>query len=228
VKGTPESGNAIAGAVRDLGFVLKMKVVDAVSRHLQGCRSPRGILNGETALTEATTAKARRCHRVPRGKAEEWEGPSHGAQKRSAPSSRQTDITTSRLAGVSSRSRANHPIQDGDSRAAAFLQARKDLEAITSEKAVFSRWPDYRSAYETAFISYRDAYLEAHDKARVAAEGELAAIRAGSAYAAAPAAKRDLVVGRFFGSGKPCDYPPMKLSTVESLLRLLSGGASRR
>ena len=57
VNGTPESGNAIASAVRDLGIVLKVKLEDAKSRHQQGLPIPDGVLNAEGALTEPTTAK---------------------------------------------------------------------------------------------------------------------------------------------------------------------------
>ena len=92
------------------------------------------------------------------------------------------------------------------------------MDAIVSDEAIVSRWGDYRSAYESAFAAYRDAYLQVYEKIRMMTEEAVAAIKACSAYGAAPSAERDSVLDAVFGQGKLCHYPPLALSTVGALL----------
>ena len=56
--------------------------------------------------------------------------------------------------------------------------------------------------------------------ARVQTEVEvtLAAIKCGKAYLDAPMDERDTVVAKVFGPGRVCDYPPIALPSVSSLL----------
>ena len=96
------------------------------------------------------------------------------------------------------------------------------MDAIAGDKAVIARWSDYRSAFDTAFAAYRDAYVQAYDKVRKAAEDQVAEIKAGAAYQGAPPAERDGVVSKVFGAGKICHYAPVTLSTVEALLTAAS------
>ncbi|MBM3300420.1 MAG: hypothetical protein FJY85_10735, partial [Deltaproteobacteria bacterium] len=55
--GTPESGNAIAGTIRDLGQALKAGLQDALARKEQGLPIPDVIAAAEDSLKEPTTAK---------------------------------------------------------------------------------------------------------------------------------------------------------------------------
>jgi len=107
---------------------------------------------------------------------------------------------------------------EGHAKTSAFALAGKDMDAIVSEKTVISRWSDYRSAFETGFGAYRDAYMQVYEKTRKAAEEILAEIKAGPAYQSAPPAGRDTVVNKVFGPGKVCHYAPVSLSTVDALL----------
>ena len=218
VNGTPESGNAIASAVRDLGLALKVRLVDAKSRHDQGLPVPGGVLNAEDALTEPTTAKDPTTVVTSfLAKESEWKALHTGLDTLRAflDANRHKDFEASRRLIALAE---NHPIPDGHAKGATFAQARKDMDAIAGDKAIIVRWSDYRSAFDSAFSAYRDAYIQAFDKVREAAEDQVADIKAGSAYQSAPPAERETVVNKVFGAGKACHYAPATLSTVEALL----------
>jgi hypothetical protein len=218
VSGTPESGNAIASAVRDLGVALRVRLEDAKSRHQQGLPIPDGVLNAEGALTEPTTAKdPTTAVSSFLAKEDEWKGLSKGleALRTFLEANRHKDYEVSRRLIALAQ---NHPIPDGHAKCAAFAQAKKDLDAIAGGKAVIARWNDYRSSFDAAFTAYRDAYVQAYDKVRKAAEDQVAEIKAGAAYQGAPAAQRDAVVSNLFGTGRVCHYAPVTLTTVEALL----------
>lgn len=218
VSGTPESGNAIASAVRDLGLALKLRLADARTRHQQGLPIPDEVLDAEAALTEPTTAKDPTTVVTSfLSKENEWKALHKGLEALRAflEANRHKAYEASRrLVALA----ADHPIPDGQPKGAAFAQARKDMDAIAGDKAVVDRWSDYRSAFDTAFAAYRDAYVQAFDKVRKAAEDQVAEIKAGTAYKDAPPAERDAVVNKVFGTGKVCHYAQITLPTVESLL----------
>ncbi len=218
VNGTPESGNAIASAVRDLGLALKVKLEGARSRHQQGLPVPDGVLNAESALTEPTTAKDPTTAVTSfLAKENEWKTLYKGleALRIFLEANRHKDYEASRKLIALAE---NHPIPDGHAKSAAYAQVKKDMAAIAGDKAVIARWIDYRSAFDTAFTAYRDAYVQAYDKVRKAADDQVAEIKAGSAYQGAPPAERESVINKVFGAGKVCHYGPVTLSTVEALL----------
>jgi len=218
VNGTPESGNAIASAVRYLGLALKLRLVDAKSRQQQGLPVPRSVLEADSILTEPTTAKDPTTVVTAFLAGEEaWKALHKGLEAVhtfiEANRHKEYDLSR-RLMSLAD----NHPIPATDTKATAFDQARRDLDTIVSENAVIGRWADYRTAFETAFAAYREAYKQSYDRIRVAADGCLAEIRSGIAYQEAPPADRDAVVTKVFGAGKACHYAPVMLSTAEALL----------
>jgi hypothetical protein len=218
VNGTPESGNAIASAVRDLGFALKARLEDAKIRRQQGLPVPDEVLNAEGALTEPTTAKdPTTVVTTFLAKENEWRAlhKGLGELRTFLEANRHKDYEASRRLIALAE---NHPIPDGHAKGAAFAQARKDMEAIAGDKAVIARWSDYRSVFDTAFAAYRDAYMQAYDRVRKAVEDQVMEIKAGAAYRGAPSTERDSVIGKVFGAGKVCHYPPVTLSTIEALL----------
>jgi hypothetical protein len=218
VSGTPESGNAIASAVRDLGLALKVRLADARIRHQQGLPIPDGVLNAESALTEPTTAKdPTTVVSTFLARENEWKLLYKGldALRIFLDASRHKDYEASRRLLALAE---DHPIPDGHAEGEVFTQARKDMDAIADDKAVIVRWNDYRLAFDTAFIAYRDAYAQAYDIVRQQVEDQVAEIKAGAAYQDAPPTESDLVVNRVFGTGKACHYAPITLSTVEALL----------
>lgn len=216
--GTPESGNAIAAAVRDLGLALGLGIQEAKSRHGQGLPIPDSVLKAEAALTEPTTAKdPTTVVTAFLAKEKEWKALKKGldALRAFLEANRHQDFDAARkLIGLS----ADHPIPDEHPKRGAFVQAGQDLAAIAAEKTVIARWNDYRSAFDTAFATYRDVYLQTYDQVRNAAEAQAAEIMAGVAYQNAPPARRDAIVDKVFGVGKLGHYAPLTLATVEALL----------
>lgn len=220
--GTPESGNAIASAVRDLGLALGFGIQEAKSRHEQELPIPDAVLKAETALAEPTTAKdPTTVVTAFLAKEKEWKALKKGldALRAFLDANRHQDYETSRrLIGLA----ADHPIPDGHPKRAAFVQAEQDLAAIKAEKTVIARWSDYRAAFDTAFATYRDVYLQTYDQVREAAENQAEEIKADAPYQNAPPARRDAVIDKVFGVGKLGHYAPLTLATVEALLTAAS------
>jgi hypothetical protein len=218
VNGTPESGNAIAGAVKTLGLALKSRIADARVRAQQGLPVADSILGTESALTEATTAKDPTAVVTAfLAKDDTWKALFQAAEalRHFLDANRHKDYELSRrLAALAS----DHPLPEAHVKKAVFAQAAKDLDAIIADKAVIERWADYRSAFDTAFAAYRDAFVARYDEVRGAAEAALAAIHTGDAYKNAPVDQREAVVTKVFGGGRACHYPLLKVSSVEALI----------
>ena len=218
VSGTPESGNAIAAAVRSLGLTLKARIDDARIRSQQGLPIPDTILNAESALAEPTTAKDPTVVVTAfLAKEDVWKAlfQASEALRHFLDANRHKDFDLSRrLASLA----ADHPLPDAHPQKAAFDQATKDMGAIVAEKAVVGRWSDYRSSFDAALAAYRDAFAQSYDEVRKAADVALAAVHDSEAYKKAPTGQRDTVVSKVFGPGRACHYPPLTLSSVDSLL----------
>ncbi len=218
VTGTPESGNAIAGAVRELGESLRVGLADAKGRAELGLPISSDVLDAEKALTKPLTAKDPTTAVTAFLDAEStWKVLFDGlAEVRTfVGAKRHDDFATSRRLVELVQ---NHPIPDGNGGKPQIDQAIKDMDALIADKNVIGRWSDYRSAYEQARDAYRSAYLEVYEAVRAKAEETLGAIKAGAAYAEAPSDERDAVVDGVFGVGKPCHYPSITLPTTQTLL----------
>jgi hypothetical protein len=218
VSGVPESGNAIAGAVRELGTALKSGLGEAKLRAQQGLPIPDAVLGAEGALAQPTTASDPTvCVTSFLQVAAQWKALHDGlkALRTFLDANRHREFELSRKIDELA---ANHPLPESHPKTSILDQARKDMAAIVAAKEIIGRWPDYREVFEKAFVAYRDAYIEAHDKVRAEVEATVAAIESGAAYAKAPADMRDVVVGRVFGPGKVCHYAPLSVSSVTGLL----------
>ena len=218
VTGTPESGNAIAGAVRDLGEALRVGLTDAKARVEQGLPIDAGLLGVEASLTKPLTAKDPTAAVTEFLAAETaWKTLYDGlAELRSfIDARRHEDFATSRALVDLAR---NHPVPDEHRAKSRFEQGMKDMDALIADRTVVARWADYRSAYEQARDAYRAAFLEVYEGVRTQAEAALAAIKTGDAYAKAPPSERDRVVDAVFGTGKACHYPAITLPTTRTLL----------
>lgn len=218
VSGTPESGNAIASALRNLGISLKVRLEDAKARQQHGLPIPDGVLNADTVLAETATVKDPTLVVTSfLDKEAEWQVLHKGLEtlRTFLEANRHKDFDASRrLIALSD----DHPIPDTHPKVGAFVQAGKDMDAIISDKAVIARWSDYRSAFDNAFIAYRDAYVQVYEKVRAAAEEQVEKIKGGAAYRNAPMAERDSVVARIFGADKVCHFTAITLSSVDALL----------
>ena len=218
VSGTPESGNAIAAAVRTLGLTLKSHIDDARVRSQQGLPISDAILAAESALSEATTMKAPTATVTAFLEKEDvWKSllQETEALRHFFDANRHRDFERSRhfmsLA-------AEHHLSETDPRRPRFDRAAKDLAAIVAERSVVARWSDYCSVFDAAFADYRDGYVQSYDEVRTAAEAAFRAIQDSDAYKKAPAVQRDAAVDKVFGPGRACYYPALKLSSVDSLL----------
>jgi hypothetical protein len=92
------------------------------------------------------------------------------------------------------------------------------MAALVKDRAVVSRWGDYRAAMEQARDAYREVYASAYEGMCSAAKATLDAIQAGAAYQQAPSPQRDAVLSAVFGSGKACHYPQLAVPTTQALL----------
>jgi len=218
VNGTPESGNAIAAAVRGLGLALKSRIESAKVRSQQGFPISDAILGAESALTEPTTAKDPTV--VVTGflsQVDVWKALHQAVEalRSFLDENRQQEFELSRrlvlLAG-------DHPLPETHVKRMEFDQAAKDMAAIVAERAVVARWPDYRSAFEAAFAAYRVAFVQRYDEVRVAADAARVGILESDVYKNAPADQRHTVVDKVFGPARACHYAVLTLPTVGDLL----------
>ena len=217
VTGTPESGNAIAGAVRKLGETLKAGILEAKAHADRGLPIRDAVL-GSGALAEPTTAKdPTKVVTAFLSHAEEWKSLNLSLEALRAflADQRHHEYDTSRrIADLAT----NHPVDSNHGSQALLERSLKDMEAIIAEKSVVERWSDYRLAYDNAHRAYRDAYRDAYTQVQQETERVASAIRSGAAYGAAPPAARDSVVDKVFGPGGPCHYPSLSLGSASSLL----------
>jgi Family of unknown function (DUF6079) len=218
VTGTPESGNAIAAAVRKLGDTLHAGLQEAKGHAERGLPIRDSVLSAATALAEPTTAKdPTKVVTAFLARADEWKSLhlSLEALRAFLADQRHFEYDTSRrIAELAT----NHPVPADHGSQAALDRALKDMQAIISDKSVVERWSDYRLAYDTAHRAYRDAYRDSYTNVQQETERAAAAIRSGVAYKAAPVATRDGVVDKVFGPGGPCHYPSLSLGSAGSLL----------
>lgn len=218
VTGTPESGNAIAAAVRKLGETLKAGIQEAKTHADRGLPIRDAVLGGTAALAEPTTTKdPTKVVTTFLSHAAEWKSLhlSLEALRAFLADQRHHEYDTSRrIADLAT----NHPVDSNHGSQAVVGRSLKDMDAIIGDKSVVERWSDYRLAYDNAHRAYRDAYRDAYAQVQQETERVASAIRSGAAYKAAPPAVRDSVVDKVFGAGGPCHYPSLSLGSASSLL----------
>jgi hypothetical protein len=218
VLGTPESGNAIAAAVRKLGEALKAGIVEAKSHADRGLPIRDAVLGGNTALAEPSTSKdPTKVVTAFLGRADEWKALhlSLEALRAFLADQRHHEYDTSRrIADLAT----NHPVDSTHGSQPLLDRSLKDMEAIIANKSVVERWSDYRLAYDNAHRAYRDAYRDTYTQVQSETEKVVSRIRNCAEYQAAPAAARDGVVDKVFGPGGPCHYPALTLGSASSLL----------
>ena len=218
VTGTPESGNAIAAAVRDLGAKIKSGVDTAKLRAQPGLPIHDALSPGEAALLEPMTAKDPTTAVIAfLGTADSWKE-AHvrlNALQNFLDVDRDKEFARSRqFVGLIT----NHPVPDAHPSNATISQACRDMDAIIDGKAVVERWSDYRSAFDQAYGAYRTVYQQVHDEIRRDVEEAVAEIRGGEGYTQAPNDQRDQVVDAIFGSGRVCHYPQTSIASAAQLI----------
>ena len=218
VTGTPESGNAIAEALRELGAKLQAGAEDARRRSQQGLPAHDALLSSDAALREPATARnPTAAVGAFLAVADTWQEVYERLQalQRFLDANRHHEFNVSRrLLDLI----ANHPAPEAHPNAKVIAEAREDMDAIVRDKAVVERWADYRSAFDKASRAYRDIYRQAHDRIRREVDEAVAAIRGGDAYARAPGGQRDGVVDEVFGPGRVCHYPQIDVGSAAQLI----------
>ena len=218
ITGTPESGNAIAAAVRDLGAVLKSGIDTAKLRSQQNLPVHDALISGEAALLEPMTAKDPSAAVIAfLGTADTWKEVHVrlNTLQNFLDANRHKEFATSRqLVELIT----NHPVPDTRASDAAISQACKDMDAIIADKTVVERWSDYCSAFDQAYDAYREVYQQANDEIRSDVEETVAEIRRGEAYTQAPNDQRDPVVEAVFGPGRVCHFPQTRIASAVQLI----------
>ena len=218
VTGTPESGNALAGAIRQLGIKLQEGVREAQLRAEAGLPLSDEILKCDAALKNPTTLKDPTNSALAFLEAAvQWRELKQGLDGLQVflEANRHKDFETSRqLVNLVQ----NHPLAADTPDKSALDQSLADLNAIIANKTVVGRWNDYRAAVDKIHEIYRDTYRANYAGMQKTVTETVAAIRFGAAYAAAPAEQRDTVVNATFGAGGPCFFQDVKLTNIATLI----------
>ncbi|MCX6877105.1 MAG: BREX system P-loop protein BrxC [Verrucomicrobia bacterium] len=218
ITGTPESGNALATAVRKLGEKLLEAVRDAEVRSEGGLPILDCILNAEPALKEPTTLRdPTKAVIAFLAKAPAWLEIKKSLDdlKSFLDANRHKEFETSRqlVALVT-----DHPLPADSEDKEALEHSLADIDTLISAKTVVPSWSDHRAARDQIFQIYSTAYRQSYDKLRASLAAAVASIRQGKAYEAAPADKRDGVLHATFGSGGACHLPEVSITTLPALL----------
>ena len=218
VTGVPESGNAIAAALRKLGEDFKADIEEAERHSNEGLPVPDSILKGEAVLSEPVKMKdPTKAAMLFLQSGEEWKT-LHEELKTLRifldAKRHQTFKTSRQIADLT----VHHPLPAGHAGCAALEQAMKDMDTMIENRDVLCRWPDYRASYEAARDAYRTAYVDAYGKVRNRTRAALHEIQQGTAYEEAPFDRRDEVIEEVFGPGGACHYKEINLQTTPSLL----------
>jgi len=218
VTGTPESGNALAVAIRRLAEALGEGVRDAARRAEAGLPLPAALLEGDKLLAAPATLKDPTKAVLAFLKVSaDWRALKQALDelKGFLDANRHKDFDLARrLVAIV----ADHPLPPDATDRAALEQSLADLSAITTSKTVVSRWSDYRAARDQVATVYGAAYNAAYSYICRLAADAADAVRSSSAYLAAPSDKRDAVVARTFGPGGGCHYPETDLQSLPDLL----------
>lgn len=221
VKNVPESGNAIAAAVRSLGTSLKSGWENARLRAQQGLPLPEtltgsdetlggSILSNDPTLAVTTFLERRSVWTKLKTELDAVRG----------------FVEMGRLANFQLSRRFNeaaevHPITAG-SAADDVRSACADMNAILEAHQVVGRWKEYEDAFQRAFRGYRDHYRAEYERVRSAVDAAVGKLKQSAAYAAADPRMRESVVEGAFGPGSGFHFPPIDVSSAEGLLRVLA------
>jgi hypothetical protein len=218
VTGVPESGNAIAAAVRALAENFLSRIEEAGRHADAGLPVPLTVLQGKSILSEPMTLKdPTKAVMLFLESAESWKtlyGELQGLRS-FLDAHRHREFQTSRKIDGLAR---NHPVPEERPERETLDRSVKDMDTIIENREVISRWPDYRCAYESARDAYRTAYRDAYERVQDRIESILDEIRTGSAYEHAPEDQRESVIDDLFGPGGACYYPDILLDTAQALL----------
>jgi hypothetical protein len=218
VTGVPESGNALAGALKELGDSLAAGVAEAERLAGSGLPISSEVLSaGEllaapldandptTTVTEFLKVSA------------SWSALRDrlAAIRAFVSAGRPREFELHQRVAAQAR---RDPISPSDPGKDSLGQTLADMDAIVADRSVIERWTDFSAAGREAYSAYRAAYLRAYSEICAAIEGSLDDLRADAAYLSAPANERDAVIQRTFGPGGAMHYPELLVQSAAELL----------
>lgn len=221
MKGVPESGNALAAAVRALAARLRSELETISLRAEQGLPVPESLAKADAILTGGVTANDPAVvvtaflerQKTWKKLKDELEGIRSFVD--------QGRLVLFEMARRFDEAISIHPVASGAA-ASAIQTARDDMHAIVKAKQVVGRWKEFHDAFERALREYRDVYRSEYEAARQAVEQTMAGVRKSASYGAADPKVRDEIVDRSFGLGSGFHFPTVDVSSVEGLLRAIS------
>jgi hypothetical protein len=218
VTGVPESGNALAAAVKDLAARLGAGVAEAKRLADAGLPLPGDLIDARAQLeaplnaSDPTTTVTGFLD-----VSASW------AELRTRLDALSAFVAAGRAREFELHQRvAAHavidPVPESDPGRNAIVEGLADLSSIVAERSLVERWADYSGAARDVYAAYRSAYASAYEEVRAAIEAAVTALRAEAAYASAPESKREGAISRIFGPGGPMHYPELSITTAGELL----------
>ena len=218
VTDVPEAGNAIVARVRDLGTRLLAAADRAQTYASFGLPLPDVYEDADAVCRKATTVKDPATavnDFLARG--EEWVGLFKFARDLDAFLADRRDKTFE-LARRVFELCEKQPVPADRPEAFELKKALEDAEAVIRDHSIFEKWTAFCDAYHRVLDHYRVAYEAVYTDVAEGTEGLHREMIDGEAYQQAPAARRDVVLRRYFGHGGPLYVPKVNVGTPDDLL----------
>ena len=218
VTGTPESGNALAAAVRKLGETLKAGLREAESRARMGLPIADTVLRAGPVLDEPTTAKdPTKAVTAFLEQVETWKVLHQATQalRTFLDANRHLEFETSRrvadLVG-------HHPVPPDHPAAESLVTGSAGHGGHHRREGRDRALVRLPNGVRDGTHAYRDAYREAYETCSGKSRP-----RCRPSSTAAPTRKHQstsvtLVLDKIFGAGGPCAYPDIALGSAAALL----------
>ncbi len=217
-KGAAESGNALAAAVRKLGDNFLVDIKEAQTRSETGLPVPAVLQSADAKIREVVTQKdPTKVVLQFLQDLTDWQaiGQALTEFRQFLDNNRHLDFARYRDL---LKLLQTHPLPEDHADAQTVAQCLADIEAISKDKAIVTRWFDYRSAADKLHEIYRGHYRERYDHLRSKAQEAHQTVLQGDAYANAPADQRNAPVDKVFGPTGVCHYGEIEAASLQSLL----------
>jgi hypothetical protein len=220
----PESANALAVAISELGAGLRARAEEARRRAAAGLPVGDHLLDGGDVLADALNAGDPTSTVTEFLAAEQaWAKLRDGLDVLRAFVSvgRAEEFALHERVAAQARLNRVDPVLPESAVVTASLA---DMAAIVADRTVVERWADYGQAARDAFAAYRNAYLASHEAIRGEVAQAITVIRVSDAYASAPEDRRDTAIDRVFGPEGAMHFAAL---TIDSPAALLDAAARR-
>lgn len=216
--GVPESGNALAAAIAELGAELRARAEEARRRCAAGLPLGGHVLDDDDVLTDTLSSDDPTSTVTAFLAAKDgWRTLQDGLDVLGTfvAAGRAEEFAVHERVAAQARLHGVDPALPGSAIVTASLA---DMAAIVADRAVVERWPDYGQAARAAFAAYRDAYLGVHEAILADVAQAITAIRASEAYASAPENRREAAIDRVFGAAGVMHFTALAITSPAALL----------